>query len=179
TRLEFKRDHATILMSTRFIPELDWHLLVEQDIADDMLPLQRMLYINIAVSAIVTLLILGMVLFIVRRSHEQMETIAGTDTLTGLLNRQAFEMVFHQAILDSERRGSPLCAVLFDIDYFKTVNDNYGHLAGDRILQEIAALAKGSVRENDIVARWGGEEFLVLLKDCPLQQAIAIAEKLR
>lgn len=179
TQLEYKRDHETILMSSRFIPELDWYLLVEQDLADDVLPLQRMLYINIAISAIVTLLILGMVLFIVRRSHEQMETIAGTDTLTGLLNRQAFEMVFHQAILDSERRGSPLCAVLFDIDYFKMVNDNYGHLAGDRILQEIATIAKKSVRENDIVARWGGEEFLILLKDCPLQQAIAIAEKLR
>lgn len=179
TQLEYKLDHATILMSSRFIPELDWYLLVEQDLADDVLPLQRMLYINIAISAIVTLLILGMVLFVVRRSHEQMETIAGTDTLTGLLNRQAFEMVFHQAILDSERRGSPLCAVLFDIDYFKLVNDNYGHLAGDRILQEIAAIARKSVCENDIVARWGGEEFLILLKDCPLQQAIAIAEKLR
>lgn len=178
-QLEYTRGDATILMSARFIPELDWYLLVEQDISNDVLPVQRMLYINIAISAIVTLLILGMVQIVVRRSHQQMEAIAGTDTLTGLLNRQAFELMLRQAILDSERRGSPLCAVLFDLDYFKTVNDSHGHLAGDRILQEIAGITKKSVRENDIVARWGGEEFLVLLKDCPLQQAIAIAEKLR
>ena len=179
TQLEYTRHHATILMSSRFIPELDWYLLVEQDITDDVLPIQRILYINIAISAVVTLLILGMVLFIVRRSHDQMEAIAGTDTLTGLLNRQAFELMFRQAMLDSERRGSPLCAVLFDIDYFKSVNDTHGHLGGDRILQEIATITKRAVRENDIVARWGGEEFLVLLKDCPLQQATVIAEKLR
>lgn len=179
TQLEYTRDDATILMSSRFIPELDWYLLVEQDITNDVLPVQRILFINIAISAIVTLLILGMVLFVVKRSQQQMETIAGTDTLTGLLNRQAFEMMFGQAILDSQRRGSPLCAILFDIDYFKAVNDNHGHLAGDRILQEIAAITKNAVRENDIVTRWGGEEFLVLLKDCPLQQATSIAEKLR
>ncbi len=179
TQLEYTRNDTTILLSSRFIPELDWYLLVEQDITDDVVPLQRILYINIAISALVTLLILSIVLFIVNRSQQLMETIAGTDTLTGLLNRQAFEMIFQQAILDSERRGSPLCAVLFDIDYFKLVNDNHGHLAGDRILQEIATITKGAVRDNDIVARWGGEEFLVLLKDCPLQQAIAIAEKMR
>jgi diguanylate cyclase (GGDEF)-like protein len=179
TQLEYTRNDKTILMSSRFIPELDWYLLVEQDISDDVLPLQRILYINIAISAIVTLLVLGMVLFVVKRSQQQLKTIAGTDMLTGLLNRQAFEMVFQQAILDSGRRGSPLCAVLFDIDYFKLVNDNHGHLAGDRILQEIATITKNAVRENDIVTRWGGEEFLILLKDCPLQQAIAIAEKMR
>ncbi|GGC11975.1 GGDEF domain-containing protein [Oxalicibacterium flavum] len=176
---EFQRGDATVLMSSRFVPELNWYLLVEQNISDDVLPVQRVLYLNIAISAIVTLLILGMVQLVVRRSHRQMEAVAGTDTLTGLLNRQAFEMVFHQAMLDSERRGTPLCAILFDLDYFKNVNDAHGHLAGDRVLRDVAGIARGAVRENDIVARWGGEEFLVLLKDCPLQQAIVIAEKLR
>ncbi len=130
-----------MLMSSRFIPELDWYQLVEQNISDDVRPIQCVLYINISISAIVTLLILGMVLFVVKRSQQQMETIAGTDTLTGLLNRQAFEMIFQQAIPDSTRR-SPLCAVLFDIDYFKLFNDKHGHLAGDRILQEIATITK-------------------------------------
>lgn len=178
-QLEYKRGHATVLMSSRFIPELDWYLLVEQDITDDVLPVQRVLAVNIAISAVVTLLILGMVQIVVRRSHRQMEAVAGTDKLTGLLNRLAFEMVFQQAILDSERRRMPLSALLLDIDHFKSVNDDHGHLVGDRILQQIARVARGAVRENDIVARWGGEEFLILLKDCPLQQAVAIAEKLR
>lgn len=179
TQLEYQHDAATILMSSRFIPELDWYLLVEQDITDDVRPIERVFVINIIVSAIVTLLILALTLFAVNRYQRRLELIAGTDTLTGLLNRQAFEIVFQQAILDSERRRIPLSAILFDLDFFKMVNDNHGHLAGDRILQNIAIITKNAVRESDLVTRWGGEEFLILLKDCPLEKAAALAEKIR
>ncbi|HWT72552.1 MAG TPA: sensor domain-containing diguanylate cyclase, partial [Oxalicibacterium sp.] len=179
TELEYRRAGATILLSSRFIPELDWYLIVEQDITDVVKPIRRVFYINIAVSAIITLLVLALTLFAINRYQRQLETVAGTDPLTGLLNRQAFEFVFQQAMLDSERRGSPLSTVLFDIDHFKMVNDNYGHLAGDRILRQIADIVRQTLRESDIVTRWGGEEFLVLLKDCPLSQAAMIAEKLR
>ncbi len=179
TQLEYKHDGATILMSSRFIPELEWYLLVEQNITNDIRPIERVFVINIIVSAIITLLILVLTLFAVNRYQRRLELIAGTDTLTGLLNRQAFEIVFQQAILDSERRGVPLSVILFDIDFFKMVNDNHGHLAGDRILQNIADITKNALRESDIVTRWGGEEFLVLLKDCPLEKASALAEKIR
>lgn len=179
TQLEYQHNGTTVLMSSRFIPELDWYLLVEQSISDNVKPIQRVFIVNIIISAIVTLLILALTLFAVNRYQRRLLAIAGTDSLTGLLNRQAFEIVFQQAILDSERRGSALSTILFDIDFFKLVNDNHGHLAGDRILQKIAALTKEAVRESDIVTRWGGEEFLILLQDCPLQQATTIAEKLR
>lgn len=179
TQLEYQHNDATMLVSSRFIPELDWYLLVEQDITDDVKPIRRVFFINIAISAIVTMLILALTLFAVNRYQRRLEHIAGTDTLTGLLNRQAFEIVFQQAILDSERRRIPLSAILFDIDFFKMVNDNHGHLTGDRILQDIATITKNAVRESDIVTRWGGEEFLVLLKDCPLEKAAALAEKIR
>ncbi|MFC7298228.1 sensor domain-containing diguanylate cyclase [Herminiimonas aquatilis] len=179
TQLEYQHDGATILMSSRFIPELDWYLLVEQDITDDVRPIERVFFINIIVSAIVTLLILALTLLAVNRYQRRLEIIAGTDALTGLLNRQAFEIVFQQAILDSERRRIPLSVILFDIDFFKMVNDNHGHLTGDRVLKDIASITKGAVRESDIVTRWGGEEFLVLLKDCPLEKAAALAEKIR
>jgi diguanylate cyclase (GGDEF)-like protein len=179
TQLEYQREGATIVMSSRFIPELDWYLLVEQNITDDVRPIQNVFVINIIVSAVVTLLILALTLFSVNRYQRRLELIAGTDTLTGLLNRQAFELVFQQAILDSERRRIPLSAILFDLDFFKMVNDNHGHLAGDRILQNIAIITKNAVRESDLVTRWGGEEFLILLKDCPLEQAALLAEKIR
>lgn len=179
TQLEYQLNGTTMLMNSRFIPELDWYLLVEQDITDDVKPIQRVFFINLAVSAIVTLLILAFTFVAVNRYQRRLEIIAGTDSLTGLLNRQAFEIIFEQAILDSERRGNPLSAILFDIDFFKMVNDNHGHLAGDRILKNIALITKSALRESDIVARWGGEEFLVLLKDCPLEKATALAEKIR
>lgn len=178
-QLEYRHNGATILVSSRFIPELDWYLLVEQNITADVLPVQRVFIINLAIGLIVILLILALTLFAVNRYQRRLEAMAGTDGLTGLLNRQAFEIVFQQAMLDTERSGRPLCAILFDIDFFKKVNDNHGHLAGDRVLQEIAAVTKNAVRESDIITRWGGEEFLVLLKDCPLAQATAIGEKLR
>ena len=179
TELEYRRNGDTVLMSSRFIPELGWYLLVEQNITHEVQPIEHVFYLNIAVSAIVTLLILALTLLAVNRYQRRLEAVAGTDPLTGLLNRQAFEFLFQQAMLDSERRGSPLCAILFDVDYFKMVNDNYGHLAGDRILRQIADIVRQTLRESDIVTRWGGEEFLVLLKDCPLEQAAAVAEKLR
>lgn len=179
TQLEYRHNGESVLMSSRFIPELDWYLLVEQNITDDVLPVRKVFALNIAISAIVSILILVLTLFAVNRYQQRLRLIAGTDSLTGLLNRQAFELVFRQAMLDAERRGKPLCAILFDIDFFKNVNDQHGHLAGDRVLQQIADITRNALRESDIVTRWGGEEFLILLKDCPLEQAHTLAEKLR
>jgi len=115
----------------------------------------------------------------VRRYQKRLEKSASTDTLTGLLNRHAFDFVFQQARLDSERSRQPMCAILLDIDFFKKINDKHGHLVGDHVLKEIAAIARRSLRESDIICRWGGEEFLVLLKNCTLEKATAIAENLR
>ncbi len=69
--------------------------------------------------------------------------------------------------------------MLFDIDSFKSINDQHGHLTGDAVIKKVAELAKGSVRGNDVVARWGGEEFMVLLKDCEISAAQHIAETIR
>jgi diguanylate cyclase (GGDEF)-like protein len=120
-----------------------------------------------------------MLLLTVRRERRRLELIAGTDTLTGLMNRQAFNLVFSQAILDCQRSGRPLSYILFDIDFFKQVNDLRGHQVGDAMLRAMAKITRELVRESDIVSRWGGEEFVVLLMDCKLHQAEVIAEKLR
>lgn len=178
-QLDYERKGATILVNARFIPELDWYLLVEQDISADVRPVQRILLTNLAIGGGMIVLILALAFLVVNRYQKRLETVAGTDPLTGLLNRQAFELLFSQAILDNKRRERHLSAILFDIDFFKKVNDGHGHLAGDRVLQEISVITKDAVRINDIVARWGGEEFLVLLKDCSVSQAATIAEKLR
>lgn len=89
-----------------------------------------------------------------------------------------FEIDFRQSLLEVERAGRPLPAILFDVDFFKQVSDTYGHLAGDRITKSVAQLAKGVVRERDVVPRWGGEEFLILLMECPLGRAAGVAGKL-
>lgn len=177
--LDYKSDSQTILVNARFIPELGWHLLVEQETGDEIKPLQNVFFMNIGISAAVTLFILITILLTVRRYQKRLETSASTDTLTSLLNRQAFDFVFQQALLDSERSRQPMCVVLLDIDFFKKINDKQGHLVGDHVLKEIAMISKRSLRESDVICRWGGEEFLILLKNCTLEKATSIAENLR
>ena len=177
--LEYAGEKGTVLLNSRFLPELGWHLLVEQELDTELRPVQNMLLVNIAISAGITLTIAIIMLFMVRRYQQRLERSASTDALTGLLNRQAFDFVFKAAILDAERSRQPMCAVLLDIDFFKKVNDKHGHLVGDHVLKEISAIARRSLRESDVLCRWGGEEFLILLKNCTLEKATSIAENLR
>ena len=84
-----------------------------------------------------------------------------------------------QALKDAVRNNTPLSVILLDIDYFKAVNDAHGHLAGDAVLKDIAKVLLDAVRSNDVVARWGGEEMLVVAKGCDLNTAMQLAEKIR
>lgn len=177
--LEYTLNDESIYLNSRFIPELGWHLLVEQNLESELKPLQQLLLVNAAIGFGITIAVLLIVLFTVRRYQMRIEKSAATDPLTKLLNRQAFDFVFQQAILDSERSRQTLCVAIMDIDHFKKINDKHGHLVGDHVLKEIAAISRRSLRESDVICRWGGEEFLLLLKNCSLEKATAIAETLR
>jgi diguanylate cyclase (GGDEF)-like protein len=104
---------------------------------------------------------------------------AATDPLTGLLNRRQLETRAAAAVLLSRRHGRPLACLLLDIDHFKGVNDRYGHLAGDAVLREVAGRLRGSVRRSDVLARFGGEEFLLLLPETGASGALMVAERIR
>ena len=177
--LEYDLNGESIYLNSRFLPELGWHLLVEQNLESELKPLQKLLLVNAAIGFAITIMVLLIVLLSVRRYQKRIEKSAATDSLTKLLNRQAFDFVFQQALLDSERSRQPLSVALMDIDYFKKINDKHGHLIGDHVLKEIAAIARRSLRESDVICRWGGEEFLLLLKNCSLEKATSIAENLR
>ena len=179
TSLEYRVGGAPVLVNSRFLPELGWYLVVSQAAQEEVRPVRQVFFVNLAISGVVTLLVLVIILLAVNRFQGRMERLAAIDMLTGFLNRQAFEIIYQQFMLDVDRSGRPLSAVLFDIDLFKSVNDRYGHLAGDRVIRAISQLTRGVVRESDVVVRWGGEEFLVLLKDCGLEKATDVAEKLR
>ena len=108
-----------------------------------------------------------------------MQSISMNDPLTGIANRLHFTMVYKHAINVAVREQRPLGVIFFDIDHFKRVNDEYGHLIGDEVLKDIAALVKRRLRKSDIFARWGGEEFIILLPDTPLDESCMIAKTLR
>jgi len=179
TSLAYSNGKSDVLVNSRYIPELDWYLVVEQNVSGNIAPLTRIFAINFGISFGVTLLMLAVTLLTVHRFQRRLQKMATTDALTGLLNRQALAVLFRQTTLVSKRSGRPLSAILFDIDHFKAVNDTFGHMVGDSVIRQVAAITLDVVRESDLVTRWGGEEYLVLLNDCKLSQAVAIAENLR
>lgn len=116
---------------------------------------------------------------VIKESGDALRRIASTDALTGLLNRRRFAEIAEHEFARSRRTGHPLALALGDIDFFKRINDSHGHAAGDHLLQTVATLLQGGLREYDSVARWGGEEFVVLLPGTDLAQARAVIERLR
>lgn len=110
---------------------------------------------------------------------EKFEKMASHDTLTGVRNRAGIRDPFLEHIRDARYRGRPLAAVFIDIDHFKQINDTHGHQVGDQILVDFARLVAANIREKDLFARWGGEEFLLLCPGTPVDAAIRLAEELR
>jgi diguanylate cyclase (GGDEF)-like protein len=109
----------------------------------------------------------------------KVRAVAGTDSLTGLPNRRAWEEALARECARSARLGTPLCVGLLDLDGFKGVNDEAGHQGGDRILKELAAAWSQALRANDILARYGGDEFALIFPDCEPEQAAQILARLR
>ncbi len=108
-----------------------------------------------------------------------LEQLAHTDSLTGLLNRGAFEQILEREMRRARQAGSSVSVMLIDLDYFKQVNDTLGHYAGDRVLQRVAETLRQGTRPSDRTGRFGGEEFIVLLRNTGLDEARQIAERMR
>ena len=109
---------------------------------------------------------------------EKVEILASTDPLTGLFNRRRFEVVLENEFKRAARYNSPLACLMIDIDYFKKINDAYGHHTGDLVLREIAQTIKNTIRAIDVTARWGGEEFVVLLPQTDKKSAFQSASRI-
>ena len=102
-----------------------------------------------------------------------------TDPLTGVYNRMKFGNLMESEISKSRRYKTPLSLAILDIDFFKKINDTYGHQAGDYVLVTVAELIRSSIESTDIFARWGGEEFMLLMSGSDMNEAMAKVEKLR
>ncbi len=112
-------------------------------------------------------------------SYAQVLKYATLDALTGLNNRRQFEIRLKQEFASAKRHKKALCCIMLDIDYFKHVNDTWGHSAGDCVLRNVAKIISGELREYDIASRYGGEEFCILLPDTRIKEAAFVAQRLR
>ena len=121
----------------------------------------------------------GLILMSNDRLKERLLYLAAHDTLTGAFSRRAFIELAEREQVRGQRTGQPAALLMVDLDYFKVVNDNYGHLAGDQVLRQFAEIAQGCLRRQDIFGRYGGEEFMVLLPDTARDTALMVAERIR
>ncbi|MBC54264.1 MAG: hypothetical protein CMQ34_10580 [Gammaproteobacteria bacterium] len=123
----------------------------------------------------------GILLDITQRveAEEKIRSMAITDGLTGLSNRQEFNRLLDHEVERATRYHTPLAMIMYDLDHFKAVNDSFGHDAGDEVLRMVAALTNKQLRNTDLHGRWGGEEFMVILPQSGLAAARDVAEKLR
>jgi len=110
---------------------------------------------------------------------ERINRLATRDSLTGLYNRHTWDLLLDQELSSLDRGSRPICVMLIDLNYFKRINDTRGHLAGDQILQEVASGISDVIRRGDVAARWGGDEFIILMRGCALDCTSLLEERLK
>ncbi|NCP58111.1 MAG: GGDEF domain-containing protein [Thiomicrospira sp.] len=177
--LEYHSLGEKYLLKSQFIPELNAYLIVQAKLDDFTKDVRQTFLANLSISLIITFMITLIILTMVRRFNNKLSFLASNDTLTQLKNRRAFNDDFEIMLSLTKRHQQPLSLIFFDIDNFKTINDQYGHQIGDQVLVRVAEILKQRFRKEDLTARWGGEEFVIALPSTTENQAYTLAENLR
>ncbi len=175
---EYETDEGQILTSVRYMSDLDWFLIVKQNENSVLAAARHNFFRTIFVGLIVSIIVIIISLLTVNHFQVRLERMARTDELTGLANRREFEAGFERAVARHKRSGTPFSMILLDVDSFKHINDSLGHLAGDSILVSVGEAIRNSTRNVDLIARWGGDEFIVLVEG-KLEEARSAAERIR
>lgn len=176
---QYTQKGSVHMLNVRFIPELNWYLFVEKTEDEALTSIRHSLYLNLAICLVITAVVLLFTWIALSRYQRRLQEMASTDKLTGLYNRQVFDILIEQALTDYQRTPRPISLLLVDLDHFKRINDRYGHLEGDHVLQELTPLIRSCLRRSDLAFRWGGEEYLLVLRGANADDACTVAEKLR
>jgi diguanylate cyclase (GGDEF)-like protein len=174
----FIESGVAVLVTARFMPETGWHIIVEQDEAEALAVPRRNLLRTLLVGLVTSVCILSISLLTVAGFQRRLRRVASTDELTGIANRREFDSAFRRFEYRFHRYSTPFSIAIIDIDRFKQVNDRNGHLVGDRVLIAVVEIMAGAIRPTDLLARWGGDEF-ILLTECTLAQAVELAGRIR
>jgi diguanylate cyclase (GGDEF)-like protein len=180
TRLSYRNaDGSTTHVNSRMIPELNWYLVVSQSDRAALADIGDVLRLNVLIGLVATIAALALVLAVVGRYHRRLARIAATDGLTGIANRSAGEDTLDTVRADVTVNGSTFSLLVVDCDEFKSVNDEFGHHVGDDVIVELSRLIQSSIARPAVVARWGGEEFLVVAPGVDAVDAARLAETIR
>ncbi|WAJ70445.1 sensor domain-containing diguanylate cyclase [Catenovulum adriaticum] len=176
---QYQSGSHTVYVNTRFIPEFNWYVVIEQTDDAQTKKLFNSLMINVVVSIVISIIVLVASYYTLAAYQRRLEYMATTDRLSGAFNRHSFDILFEQHLRLAERKNKPFSGILLDIDYFKAINDKYGHVVGDEVIKQLVGILRQQLRESDMLCRWGGEEFLILLPECQIAAAVDIAEQTR
>lgn len=171
-----KREQNVIV---RYVPEMNWYLVAEKSETDAIANITQSLYRNSLLCLLITALVVLLTHMALKRYHFEVESAAAIDKLTNLPNRKAFDIGMSLLLQDSLRNKTNLGILMLDLDNFKLINDTYGHLAGDYVLSQTAETLTATIRSDDFICRWGGEEFVIVVRDCDAQLLMQLAEKIR
>jgi diguanylate cyclase (GGDEF)-like protein len=133
-------------------------------------------YLYVAISTAIVFAVFGTV---IGHQADRLAALATTDPLTGLANARSLRNQLHREVTRAARYGQPLSLLLIDVDHLKTINDRMGHDAGDSALRHVGEAIRSQLRESDVGARWGGDEFALLAPSTPEAAAVALAERIR
>lgn len=165
-----------INMSEECWSDADAAVRSAQDATESKIGGIKLFYVVLVLYAVNLLVVFWFIFFYVRN---KLEYESSYDTLTGVLNRRSYDLLIKSEIEKSKRDQSNLSLIIFDLDFFKKVNDTYGHQAGDLVLKGVASLIKENIRKSDNLFRTGGEEFAIILPETQKDHAFTLAEKLR
>jgi diguanylate cyclase (GGDEF)-like protein len=174
----YRRDGSTILVTSRYMPELNWYLIVEHDEGESLSALRGSFYRTIALGLLASGLVIALSVLIINYFQKKLEQLTVTDELTKTANRRGFQSHLARALSRFERHATPASLLIVDLDHFKAINDRKGHLAGDNALRTVVSTILENVRPEDFVARWGGDEFALLL-EAPANEAEPAAQRIR
>ena len=166
---------AHYLLSEVRIQQLDWRVVMLLPLEARQAELTKTFLINSIAAALFIIVAFVGVFWLVNYFRKNLEKSLEKDSLTGIANRQGIEQKFSAL----KNRGLSISVILIDVDHFKSINDNYGHLVGDVALKRVASILGSELRADDIVGRWGGEEFLILVPTQDSNVAKSIAERTR
>ena len=177
--VEFEQNNENYIIHTKYIKELNLYLTIEVKLSDYNNNSLEVLYFNLLASLGLVLFIVIVLYRIIHKHNEKLESMAFFDPLTKLYNRRLFLTKLNDTIVYSKRNKQTFCIAFLDIDNFKEINDTKGHNIGDEVLQQVSSLLKESIREVDTIARWGGEEIVILFSEIDINNAQELTERLR
>lgn len=179
TAFEFEYNSQPAILHSRWVEQLGWYLIIEHHNKGTSSLVSQEILSSLLLSGSLILLVLCYAHRTFDKYQRQIEAIASFDKLSNALNRQAFDPLLTQHVIQAQQKQQRLSLILLDIDHFKHINDSYGHLAGDKIIQQVALTCQQVAQGNDVVCRWGGEEFIVLLPHSDLAKAQQTAEQIK